>query len=99
MPWVGSSMVQPVWPQVAATGFAGQLTSMVPYSIITAHNAAHSSSITVAILAQGTSWAVAVTQAFCCGWYIRTYISFETRKKNYPSLEVSAPKYSLAAQQ
>ena len=68
-------------------------------SFMTAHIAAHSSSNTVAILAQGTSWAVAVTQAFCCGWYIRTYISFETRKKNYPSVEVSAPKYSLAAQQ
>ena len=51
---------------------------------MTGHDADHSSFNTVAILAQGTSWAVAVTQAFCCGWYMRTYISFETRKKNYP---------------
>ena len=54
---------------------------------MTAHTAAHSSSNTVAILAQGTSWAVAVTQAFCCGWHIRTYINIVTKK--YPSVEGS----------
>ena len=63
-----------------------QFTSIVSYIIMTSHDAAHSSFNTVAILAQGTSWAVAVTQAFCCGWYIRTYSSVGTLQSQCGSL-------------